>query len=148
MAPGARAGNPPRILDAWASAGPGSRRSRALPARIRLRAEFRAALHAGKVVVGELGSRKKEIALIGDPMNTAARMLDACREIDRSALASAALLDRLAGLPEGVARRPLGPLAMRGKEQAVALFALETGAAEAGAGRAAAPEARAAGRGR
>jgi adenylate cyclase len=41
--------------------------------------EFRAALHAGEVVVGELGSLKKEIALIGDAMNTAARILDACR---------------------------------------------------------------------
>ncbi len=86
LAPGR---NPPRILDAWASAG---RRLQEGAERYRrdfgFAPEFRAALHAGEVVVGELGSRKKEIALIGDPMNTAARMLDACREIDRSALAS------------------------------------------------------------
>src|SRR5208283_4665028 len=43
-------------------------------------AEFRAALHAGVVVVGEIGSFKKEIALVGDPMNTAARH-PRCRDL-------------------------------------------------------------------
>ena len=38
------------------------------------RADFRAGLHCGSVVVGELGYLKKEIALIGDFMNTAARI--------------------------------------------------------------------------
>ena len=69
------------------------------------RADFRAALHCGPVAVGELGTLKKEIALIGDAMNTAARIQAACRETDNRVLASAALLDRLAALPPGVARR-------------------------------------------
>src|ERR1700722_544834 len=43
------------------------------------RADFRAGLHCGSVVVGELGYLKKEIALIGDSMNTAARIQEACR---------------------------------------------------------------------
>ena len=147
LAPGA--GNAPRCLDAcFAALGRLEAGAAAYEREFGACADFRASLHCGPVAVGELGFLKKEIALIGDAMNTAARILDACRETGRPVLASAALLDRLAGLPEGVARRPLGPLAMRGKEQAVALFALETGAAEAGAGRAAAPEARAAGRGR
>jgi len=42
--------------------------------------DFRAGLHCGPVAVGELGSLRKEIALIGDTMNTAARILDACRD--------------------------------------------------------------------
>jgi adenylate cyclase len=42
-------------------------------------ADFRAGLHCGPVVVGELGYLKKEIALIGDTMNTAARIQEACR---------------------------------------------------------------------
>jgi hypothetical protein len=50
-------------------------------------------------------------------MNTAARILEACRAADRRVLASAALLDRIAALPPGVTRRGLGELAMRGKEQ-------------------------------
>ena len=64
--------------------------------------DFRAGLHCGPVAVGELGYLKKEIALIGDTMNAAARIVEARRETENRVLASAALLDRLAALPPGV----------------------------------------------
>jgi class 3 adenylate cyclase len=41
--------------------------------------DFRASLHCGPVAVGEFGSLRTEIVLIGDTMNTAARILEACR---------------------------------------------------------------------
>jgi adenylate cyclase len=88
-------------------------------------ADFRAALHCGPVAVGELGTLKKEIALIGDAMNSAARIQAACRESDHRVLASSALLDRLAALPPGVTRRRLGELPMRGKERPMELWVLE-----------------------
>ena len=94
-----------------------------------LRADFRAGLHCGPLVVGELGYLKKEIALIGDAMNTAARILEACRETGCRVLASATLLERLTALPPGVAARALGPLPMRGKDRALELYALETNGA-------------------
>ena len=90
------------------------------------RADFSAGLHCGSVVVGELGYLKKEIALIGDTMNTAARIQQTCRDTGCRVLASAALLDRIGALPIGVTGRSLGPLPMRGKEQPIALYALET----------------------
>jgi adenylate cyclase len=90
------------------------------------RADFRAGLHCGPLVVGELGYLKKEIALIGDAMNTAARIQQACRETGCDVLASATLLERLTALPPGITARALGPLPMRGKERAVELYALET----------------------
>ncbi len=62
---------------------------------------FRAAIHAGAVVIGELGAQKKEIALIGDAMNTAARILEAARETGASALISAPYFDRLGATPPG-----------------------------------------------
>ena len=68
------------------------------------RADFRAALHCGPVAVGELGTLKKEIALIGDAMNTAARIQAACRDTDNRVLASTDLLDRLGDLPRGVTK--------------------------------------------
>jgi adenylate cyclase len=61
--------------------------------------DFRAGLHCGPVAVGELGSLRREIALIGDTMNTAARILEACRDTENRVLASAALIERLATLP-------------------------------------------------
>ena len=94
------------------------------------RADFRAALHFGPVAVGELGTLKKEIALIGDAMNTAARLQVACRETGSRVLASATLLDRLAVLPPGVTRHRLGELPMRGKQRPMELWALEVEADE------------------
>ena len=63
-----------------------------------LRANFRAALHCGPVVIGELGTVKMEIAFLGDTMNTAARLQQACRDTGQRVLASAALVNRLGGL--------------------------------------------------
>jgi adenylate cyclase len=87
--------------------------------------DFRAGLHCGPVAVGELGSLRKEIALIGDTMNTAARILEACRDTDNRVLASAALIERLGALPPRVMRRRLGELPMRGKERPLELDVLE-----------------------
>jgi adenylate cyclase len=89
------------------------------------RANFRAALHCGPVVVGELGAVKQEIALIGDTMNTAARLQQACRDTGHRVLASAALIDRIETLPPDIVARALGPLPLRGKASALEVYALE-----------------------
>jgi adenylate cyclase len=85
--------------------------------------EYRAALHIGTVVAGEMGDLKREIAFVGDTLNTAARLLAACRELKRDVLASTTLLDRVK-LPDGLVTEPLVPIALRGKEEAVPIAAL------------------------
>jgi adenylate cyclase len=89
-----------------------------------LRANFRAALHCGPVAIGELGTIKMEIAFLGDTMNTAARLQQACRDTGQRVLASAALVNRLAALPPGIAKRSIGRLRLRGKENEIELYAL------------------------
>jgi adenylate cyclase len=84
---------------------------------------FRAGLHCGPVVAGEMGSVKTEIVFLGDAVNTAARIQEFCRVTGDRVLASADLVDRLE-LPPGVAKRPLGDLRLRGKGAEVALYAL------------------------
>ena len=84
---------------------------------------FRAGLHCGPLVTGEMGSVKKEIVFLGDTVNTAARIQDFCRETGDRVLASADLIDRLE-LPPGVAKRSLGDLRLRGKGADLALYAL------------------------
>jgi adenylate cyclase len=83
----------------------------------------RAALHAGPVVAGEIGDIKREIAFLGDTLNTAARIAEEARRHDALVLASA---EALAGatLPEGLERADLGPVALRGKAEPVALALL------------------------
>jgi adenylate cyclase len=92
----------------------------------------RAGLHCGPVVTGEMGSVKKEIAVLGDTVNTAARILELCRQTGDRVLASATLVDRLE-LPPGVGKRPLGELRLRGKAGIVALYALEKNPGDAAA---------------
>jgi adenylate cyclase len=84
----------------------------------------RAGLHCGPVVTGEMGSVKKEIAILGDTVNTTARIKEFCRQTGDRVLASATLVDLLE-LPPGIAKRSLGDLRLRGKESNVALYALE-----------------------
>ena len=84
---------------------------------------FRAGLHCGPLVTGEMGSVKTEIVFLGDTVNTAARIQDLCRETGDRVLASADLINRLE-LPPGVVKRSLGDLRLRGKGADLALYAL------------------------
>ncbi len=45
--------------------------------------EFRAALHFGEIVAGEIGDLRREIAYVGDTLNVAARLLDASKTLHR-----------------------------------------------------------------
>jgi adenylate cyclase len=94
---------------------------------------FRAGLHCGPVVTGEMGTVKKEIVFLGDAVNTAARIQELCRETGDRVLASANLVDRLE-LPPGIAKRPLGDLRLRGKGADLALYALTRAPEEAARG--------------
>lgn len=86
--------------------------------------EFRASLHCGPLVAAEIGTFKREIALVGDAMNTAARIEQVCRMTGRRLLASRALMMRVA-LPFDAIATSLGNRRLRGKSERVALFALE-----------------------
>jgi adenylate cyclase len=89
--------------------------------------DFRAGLHAGPVVAGEIGGFKREIALVGDTMNTAARIEQACRATGHATLASKTFLDG-AALPPDVVATSLGTHRLRGKSEELELFALDRGA--------------------
>ena len=84
---------------------------------------FRAGLHGGTVVAGELGDIKQEISFLGDTVNTTARIKEFCREADRSVLLSGPLLAKLV-LPLGVEPERLGPVRLRGREQTIDVFGL------------------------
>ncbi len=84
---------------------------------------FRAALHAGPVVAGEIGDSKLEIVLLGDTVNTTARIEQSCRDFDRDFLASAEALS-LASLPAGTRSEAMPAVALKGKSQRVELYAI------------------------
>ena len=105
-------------------------RGEAYRSRYGVAPEFRAALHAGPVVAGEMGDSKLEIVLLGDTVNTTARIEQACRELDRGFLVSAEAL-ALVDLPNGVESERMPPVALKGKSRQVRLYAVSrTGPAE------------------
>ena len=96
--------------------------------------DFRAALHAGPVVAGEMGDSKLEIVLLGDTVNTTARIGQACRELDRAFLVSAEAL-ALIELPSGTESERMPPAALKGKSRQVRLYAVDRAAPDERDGR-------------
>lgn len=89
---------------------------------------FRAALHAGSVVTGEMGGVKREIVFLGDTVNTTARIMQTCSDLNEDFLVSQAAMD-LTGLPEGISSDVKGPVKLRGREQLVELYGLRKASA-------------------
>ena len=83
---------------------------------------IRASLHCGALVVGAIGGR--EIALVGEAMNTAARIEEACRRTGQDVLISGTLLARSA-IPDDVIATSIGRHLLRGKSERLELFELE-----------------------
>lgn len=76
--------------------------------------EFKAGLHTGKVIAGEIGIIKRDITYSGDVLNTAARIQSKCNEFGVPILASKALMDLFpSDLP--FVRKPIGEIELRGK---------------------------------
>ncbi|MCC6470007.1 MAG: adenylate/guanylate cyclase domain-containing protein [Alphaproteobacteria bacterium] len=88
---------------------------------------LRAGLHVGDVVTGEMGDQRQEIAMVGDGVNTAARLVDAARDTGHQVIATTVAIDPQ-HLPKGWQSRPLGPVALRGKAEPLELAALERAA--------------------
>ncbi|AFM14086.1 adenylate/guanylate cyclase domain-containing protein [Turneriella parva] len=85
--------------------------------------EFRTGIHMGELVIGEVGVLKREIALIGDVMNTAARIAAYTRECGQNLLISGELKDALEKQRE-YQFSPLGPVVLRGKADGIELFSI------------------------
>lgn len=84
---------------------------------------FWAGLHLGPVVAGEIGTVKHEIAFLGDTLNAAARIEQACKELQHQFLASADVLSAL-DLSGDIAAESLGRIELRGIQNSVELFAM------------------------
>ncbi len=102
--------------------------------RFGVRPAFRAALHAGPVVAGEIGDSKLEIVLLGDTVNTTARIEQMCREFDRDFLVSAEAL-ALMTLPAGIESEAMPPVQPKGKSSPLQLYAIAGPAPAEGDGR-------------
>ncbi|HET8886150.1 MAG TPA: adenylate/guanylate cyclase domain-containing protein [Salinimicrobium sp.] len=93
---------------------------------------FKAGMHCGKVVAGEIGIIKRDITYSGDVLNTVSWIQGMCKNFKKELIASADLLKELR-LPAGKVgiigkyiEKPLGRIELRGKNQKMLLKALES----------------------
>lgn len=89
-----------------------------------IRPEFKAGLHYGNVMAGEVGVIKREIAYSGDVLNTTARIQSKCNELGVNLLISKPLVDFLTPLTKANSPREIGDISLRGKQQSVKLYTL------------------------
>lgn len=82
--------------------------------------EFKAGLHYGEVMAGEVGVIKRDLTFSGDVLNTTSRIQEACKNYEVNLLASDQLLDQLRDRA-GYAFRHIGEINLRGKSQLVGL---------------------------
>lgn len=83
--------------------------------------EFKAGLHYGSVITGEIGTIKKEIAFSGDVLNTASRIQSECNKHQVDLLLSDDLLELLDLSPRQYTIRSIGKIQLRGKAEGVGL---------------------------
>ncbi len=84
---------------------------------------FKAGIHCGTVIAGEVGIIKRDITYSGDVLNTTSRILNKCTEFKEEVIACSDLLLELHFLKDYVTK-PLGAIKLRGKEKEVLLSAL------------------------
>lgn len=85
---------------------------------------FKAGLHCGLVVTGEVGDSKREIVFHGDVLNTASRIQAQCNAQKKIFLISGDVLSKIK-LPKEFKSVELGEFKLRGKEQIVNLYSIE-----------------------
>ena len=85
--------------------------------------EFKAALHGGNIVVSEVGKYKSEIAYHGDVLNTTARMLGKCHDLESELLISDWVLDQVE-MPKYLQTDAMGAFQLKGKQMEVGLHSV------------------------
>jgi len=90
--------------------------------RYKVAPEFRAGIHVGEVTVGEIGVIKKDLAMSGDTMNTAARIRSATAELNNDILLSKDFIEDM-GLRDWQVQS-IGMVELKGKANEIELFAL------------------------
>ena len=84
---------------------------------------FKAGIHCGHVVAGEIGIIKRDITYSGDVLNTTSRILGKCTDLNEEVIASSDLLSEIQLLTDYITR-PLGAIKLKGKQKEVMLNAL------------------------
>jgi adenylate cyclase len=90
---------------------------------------FKAGIHCGRVVAGEIGIIKRDVTYSGDVLNTTSRIQSLCKEFNQEVIASADLMAEL-NFKSSFTTQTLGSIKLRGKEKEMSLVAVRPVKAE------------------
>lgn len=82
---------------------------------------FKAGVHAGPVIITEVGKVKREITYHGDTMNTASRIQGMCNEMNALLLVSSSLLEIVKAYTP-YKFQDVGEISLKGKSETVQLY--------------------------
>nr|WP_255647367.1 adenylate/guanylate cyclase domain-containing protein [Fulvivirga sedimenti] len=92
--------------------------------RYQVQPEFKAGIHGGIVIAGEMGIIKREIAYSGDVLNTTSRIQESCKQFDAHLLISNYIYEKVKHL-DSVRFEQIGSIPLRGKNKPLELFKVE-----------------------
>ncbi|QNL48375.1 adenylate/guanylate cyclase domain-containing protein [Olivibacter sp. SDN3] len=84
---------------------------------------FKAGIHSGNVIAGEIGIIKRDITYSGDVLNTTSRILGKCGELNQELIISSDLLSML-NVAKSYQSKILGHIPLKGKQHSVPIHAL------------------------
>jgi adenylate cyclase len=85
--------------------------------------EYKAGIHSGTIMVGQVGITKKELVMSGDTINTASRIRSACNDLNQKFLVSKEVSELLE--MENWQSESQGMVDLKGKNETMELFALK-----------------------
>lgn len=84
---------------------------------------FKAGIHLGEVIVTEIGDIKRDLAFLGDTMNTTARIQDLCNQYQQNLLISESLHLSLSESSQ-IKRESVDQLTLKGKHESIGIYAV------------------------
>ncbi|MCP4821895.1 MAG: adenylate/guanylate cyclase domain-containing protein [Shimia sp.] len=84
---------------------------------------LRIGMAAGPVAVGECGGEKRQVIYIGDTINTAKRLQDACKPYGVGVMTDAHTLEQM-NMPDGITASEMGRTTLRGRETETLMMAI------------------------
>lgn len=85
--------------------------------------EFKSGMNIGQVTVAEIGDIKRDLAFLGDTMNTAARIQGLCNKLEADLLISEDLHQQLPA-SKNITRTFVDNLSLRGKRETIAVYSV------------------------
>jgi len=85
---------------------------------------FKAGIHCGRVIAGEVGIIKRDITYSGDVLNTTSRIQNLCKTYNQEMIVSKALIEELQ-LVGNYSTEMLGAIKLRGKEKEMQLVGIK-----------------------